>query len=135
MDFGECPPCLLWKSRKAVHTIFFSFKRKAVPRKYMHPYTLFLELPVCPSSSVKLLILACLRQERCPSQHCGRRARPLRSPGLGSCLRFPSQPEPLTQPPRSRDGHGVSPCSSSPPPDSHATHVSFPWSRCVASQA
>lgn len=50
-----------------MHTIFFSFKRKAVPGKYMHPYTLFLELPVCPSSSVKLLILACLRQERCPS--------------------------------------------------------------------
>ncbi|XP_069423861.1 uncharacterized protein C10orf143 homolog isoform X1 [Ovis canadensis] len=44
-------------------------------------------------------------------------------------------PEPLTQPPRSRDGHGVSPCSSSPPPDSRATHVSFPWSRCIASQA
>lgn len=56
-------------------------------------------------------------------------------PGPGPGLRLPSQREPLTQPPRSRDGHGVSPCFCPPPPGSHATHVSCPWSRCIGSRA
>lgn len=71
----------------------------------MHPYALFLELLFVHSSSVKLLILASLGQERCPSQHCGGGSAP-QKPGPGPGLRLPSQREPLTQPPRSRDGHG-----------------------------
>lgn len=114
---------------------FFSFKLKAFPGIYMHVYTLFLELPVCPQLLCEALDPCVSGAGVLPITALWQGGPPLRIPGLGSCFPLPSQPEPLTQPPRSRDGHGVSPCSSPPPPDSRATHVSFPWSRCIASQA
>lgn len=73
-----------------VYNFFFSFKLKAFPGIYMHPYTLFLELPFVHSPSVKLLILACLGQERCLSVTAlWRGPPPLRSLGLGQGCVFP----------------------------------------------
>ena len=118
-----------------VYNFFFSFKLKAFPGIYMHAYTLFLELLVCPQLLREALDPCVSGAGVLPITALWQGGPPLRILGLGSCFHLPSEPEPLTQPPRSRDGHGMSPCSSPPPPDSRATHMSFPWSRSIASQA